>query len=209
MTYLINEIFYSVQGEGHWVGRPAVFVRFAKCNLWTGREKDRASAVCNFCDTEFTTIRYRFEDSRDLVEIVTEHVPENAWDKRTPMVVLTGGEPMLQVDRQLISDLLAVPMYVAVETNGTQSIPFHVDWVCVSPKILNRLKVTHCDEVKLVYPQGIEPAAVENLIAADSYRLQPMDGPNLKANTKAAFEYCLTHPHWSLSLQTHKQIGVR
>jgi 7-carboxy-7-deazaguanine synthase (Cx14CxxC type) len=207
--YLINDIFYTLQGEGHHAGRPAVFVRFAKCNLWTGREADRASAVCNFCDTEFTLVRYRFQTADDLVQEITHHLPDNAWDERTPMVVLTGGEPMLQVDKQLVSALYAVPMFVSVETNGTQPIPFRLDWVCVSPKILTRLVVDRCDEVKLVYPQGIDPQTVHDMIAADSYRLQPMDGPNLTENTAAAVEYCLANPHWSLSTQTHKVIGVK
>lgn len=209
MTYLVNDMFYTLQGEGHHAGRPAVFVRFAKCNLWTGREADRASAVCNFCDTEFTTVKYRFDDPRDLVELITDHLPENAWDERTPMVVLTGGEPLLQVDDELLDAMYATPLYVSVETNGTQPIKRYFDWVCVSPKILTRLAVTRADEVKLVYPQpGIEPETVRDLIDADSYRLQPMDGPNLADNTRAAIDYCLANPHWSLSVQTHKVIGI-
>jgi 7-carboxy-7-deazaguanine synthase (Cx14CxxC type) len=203
MSYLVNDIFYTLQGEGSHAGRPAVFVRFAKCNLWTGRESDRASAVCTFCDTEFTTIQYRIEDPLD-------HLPSNSWDERTPMVVLTGGEPMLQVDRALMDALYDVPLYVAIETNGTQPIPFYIDWVCVSPKILTRLTVARADEVKLVYPQpGVTPEAVHAAIDAESYRLQPMDGPLLAENTRAAIDYCLAHPHWSLSVQTHKTIGVK
>lgn len=210
MTYLVNEIFYSVQGEGRWAGRPAVFVRFARCNLWTGREADRATAVCQFCDTDFVKARYRFGDSRDLVEMVTDLLPDNAWDRRTPMVVLTGGEPTLQVDRQLVTDLLAVPMYVALETNGTRPLPCFFDWVCVSPKAGTALATTVADEVKLVYPQpDLLPEVAEGLIDADSWCLQPMDGPHLEGNTAAAFDYCLTHPHWSLSVQTHKMIGAR
>jgi 7-carboxy-7-deazaguanine synthase (Cx14CxxC type) len=207
--YLINDIFYTLQGEGHHAGRPAVFVRFAKCNLWTGREADRASAVCNFCDTEFTLVRYRFDTPQELVQEITHHLPDNAWEQRTPMVVLTGGEPMLQVDQNLVAALQAARMFVSLETNGTKPIPFYIDWVCVSPKILTRLAVTDADEVKLVYPQGIDPQTVHDMIAADSYRLQPMDGPNLTQNTAAAIEYCLANPHWSLSTQTHKVIGVK
>jgi len=206
--YLINDIFYTLQGEGTHAGRPAVFVRFAKCNLWTGREADRADAICTFCDTEFTEVRWRIEDPRDLVELIVDYLPETAWNHRTPMVVLTGGEPMLQVDKQLVSDLLALPLFVSIETNGTKPIPFWVDWVCVSPKILTRLAVNRVDEVKLVYPQGLDPEKVRDAIDADSYRLQPMDGPNLAENTAAAVDYCLKHPHWSLSTQTHKQIGI-
>lgn len=210
MTYRVNEIFYSIQGEGHWTGRPAVFVRFSGCNLWTGREADRHTAVCQFCDTDFVNFT-KYQEVDDLVEHITDHLPENAWDDRTPMVVLTGGEPMLQVDRDLVSALLSVPLYVALETNGTQEIPFYLDWVCVSPKAGSNLKLTRAaDEVKLVYPQpGFTPAQAEARIDAGSYRLQPMDGPDLKANTAAAVDYCLTHPLWSLSLQTHKAIGVR
>ena len=210
MTYLVNEIFYSIQGEGHHAGRPAVFVRFSRCNLWTGREQDRAKAICQFCDTDFVKANYRFRNPATLIDAIVTELPEKAWDTRTPMVILTGGEPLLQVDRPLIDTLMAVPFYVAIETNGTQPIPFYVDWVCVSPKAGARLVLNHADEVKLVYPQpACTPAQIETLIDATSYRLQPMDGPELKNNTDAAFTYCLTHPHWSLSVQTHKVIGVR
>lgn len=210
MPYLINEIFYSVQGEGRWAGRPAVFIRFARCNLWTGREADRSSAVCQFCDTDFIAANLRFPTARDLVAHVLELLPDNAWHRRTPMVVLTGGEPTLQVDRQLVTELLAVPLYVAIETNGTRPLPCFVDWVCVSPKAGTTLATTVADEVKLVYPQpDLLPDLAEGLISADSYCLQPMAGPHLAANTAAAFEYCLAHPQWSLSLQTHKMIGAR
>jgi 7-carboxy-7-deazaguanine synthase len=209
MTYYINEIFYTLQGEGHWTGRPAVFVRFSRCNLWTGREQDRHKAVCQFCDTDFTDYT-KYADADELVEHITDHLPANAWEQRTPMVVLTGGEPMLQVDRDLVSTLLAIPAYVAVETNGTQEIPFYLDWVCVSPKAGSKLAVFRADEVKLVYPQpACTPKQIETLIEADSYRLQPMDGPDIDANTAAAVDYCLQHPHWSLSLQTHKTLGLR
>lgn len=209
MTYRINEIFYSIQGEGTHAGRPAVFVRFSGCNLWTGREKDRHKAICQFCDTDFQHFT-KYPEVEDLVDHITDHLPENAWDTRTPMVVLTGGEPMLQVDKGLIDALLAVPLFVAIETNGTYEIPFWLDWVCVSPKAGSKLALRRADEVKLVYPQpACTPGQIEALIAADSYRLQPMDGPNLAANTQAAFDYCLANPQWSLSLQTHKMIGVR
>src|SRR5436190_1229139 len=133
MTYRVNEIFYSIQGEGHHAGRPAVFVRFSGCNLWSGREQDRHKAVCQFCDTDFQKFT-KYQEPQDLVEHVTDYLPADAWDYRTPMVVLTGGEPMLQVDRDLVMELLSVPLYVAIETNGTQPIPFFVDWICVSPK---------------------------------------------------------------------------
>lgn len=211
MTYRVKEIFYTLQGEGAHAGRPAVFCRFTGCNLWSGREKDRPTAICQFCDTDFTPKgSLRFSDSRDLVELITDHLPENAWDQRTPMVVLTGGEPLLQIDKQLIDDLLAVPMYVAIETNGTLEVPFFVDWICVSPKGGALIKQRTADEVKLVYPQkDMPPELAWVSIEAPSYRLQPMDGPQLAENTAAAVDYCLRNPHWSLSLQTHKTIGVR
>jgi 7-carboxy-7-deazaguanine synthase len=211
MSYRVKELFYTLQGEGTHAGRPAVFCRFTGCNLWSGRESDRASAVCQFCDTDFTPRgAMRYEHADDLAEAVTDLLPENAWDDRTPMIVLTGGEPMLQVDADLISTLLAVPLYVAIETNGTKEIPFWLNWVCVSPKSGATLVVNRADEVKLVYPQpACTPGQIEALIEADSYRLQPMDGPELEANTAAAVDYCLAHPQWSLSVQTHKMIGVR
>ena len=210
MTYLVNDIFYTLQGEGTHAGRPAVFVRFARCNLWTGREQDRATAICQFCDTDFTTVKHRFSDSRDIAELITDLLPDNAFEHRKPMVVLTGGEPMLQVDRQLITDLLDVPLYIAIETNGTRPIDFYIDWVCVSPKAGTTLAVDSADEVKLVWPQnGITPESIQDQIYADSYRLQPMDGPNLAANTQTCIDYVLTHPDWSLSVQTHKVIGVK
>jgi 7-carboxy-7-deazaguanine synthase (Cx14CxxC type) len=209
MTYRVNEVFYSIQGEGHWSGRPAVFVRFSGCNLWSGRERDRPNAICQFCDTNFQAFT-KYREPADLVERITDHIPENSWDIQPPMVVLTGGEPMLQVDRPLIDALRAVPLYVAIETNGTRPIPFWIDWVCISPKAGAALRHFDGDEVKLVYPQPeLTPDKVESLIRAASYRLQPMDGPNLAANTQAAFDYCLANPLWSLSLQTHKMIGVR
>lgn len=210
MTYHVNEIFYTIQGEGHHAGRPAVFCRFARCNLWTGLEQDRATAICQFCDTDFIKANLRFKTATELAAAISAELPEGAFDKRTPMVVLTGGEPTLQVDRELIDALLAVPMYVAIETNGTRPIPMYLDWICVSPKAGTDLAVTDADEVKLVYPQtGLDPADVEDMVSADYYRLQPMDGPNVEANTAAAIDYCLKHPHWSLSVQTHKVIGVR
>lgn len=209
MTYRVNEVFYSVQGEGTHAGRPAVFVRFSGCNLWSGREQDRHKAICQFCDTDFKKFT-KYQEPQDLVERITDHLPENAWVDRTPMVVLTGGEPMLQVDRALIDALLAVPLYIAIETNGTYEIPFYLDWICVSPKSGALVKQRRADEVKLVYPQAdMPPELALSLIEADNYRLQPMDGPQLAENTTAAFDYCLANPYWSLSLQTHKMIGVR
>jgi 7-carboxy-7-deazaguanine synthase (Cx14CxxC type) len=210
VTYLVNDIFYTLQGEGHHAGRPAVFCRFSRCNLWSGREEDRASAVCRFCDTDFLAVNHRFGTAAELAGAVSALLPAGAGSIRTPMVVLTGGEPTLQIDRELIGALLAVPMYVSVETNGTRPIGFHADWVCVSPKAGAGLAVKAADEVKLVYPQtGLDPESVRESVAAGSYRLQPMDGPDLEANTAAAVEYCLAHPHWSLSVQTHKVIGVK
>lgn len=206
MTYRINEIFYSIQGEGHWSGRPAVFLRFSGCNLWTGIEYDRSTAICQFCDTTFTNYtEYRTTD--EVVQAVTELLPDNAWDESTPMVVITGGEPMLQFDAALARALLTVPMYVAIETNGTKPIPFQVDWVCVSPKTPTIR--TGGDELKLVYPQQrITPDQFADK-QFNHFWLSPMDGPNLADNTTKAFDYCLDHPQWRLNIQTHKVIGVR
>lgn len=206
MTYRINEIFYTVQGEGHWTGRPAVFVRFSGCNLWSGSEADRPTAICQFCDTTFTDyVEYRTTD--DVVQAVTALLPDNAWDERTPMVVITGGEPMLQFDADLARALLSVPMYVAIETNGTKPIPFYVDWVCVSPKTPTIKAVGN--ELKLVYPQRRITPELFDGSDFDHQWLSPMDGPNVADNTVAAFRYCLDHPQWRLNIQSHKVIGVR
>lgn len=206
MTYRINEIFYSVQGEGYWTGRPAVFVRFSGCNLWTGIEADRPKAICQFCDTTFTNYT-EYRTTGEVVQAVTALLPDNAWDERTPMVVITGGEPMLQFDANLARALLTVPMYVAIETNGTKPIPFWVDWVCVSPKTPTIR--TRGNELKLVYPQQHITPDLFDTTQFDHAWLSPMDGPNLAANTAAAFNYCLNNPQWRLNIQTHKVIGVR
>lgn len=206
MTYRVNEIFYSVQGEGRWTGRPAVFLRFADCNLWTGNEADRASAICRFCDTDFTGFaEYREPD--DVVRAVTDLLPDNAWEVWKPMVVVTGGEPMLQFDEPLARALGSL-MYVAVETNGTKPIPFYVDWVCVSPKTPTIR--ARGDELKLVYPQErVTPEMFAGLPGFQHYWLSPMDGPDVESNTRAAYEYVLAHPQWGLTLQSHKKIGVK
>lgn len=206
MTYRINEIFYSIQGEGHWTGRPAVFVRFSGCNLWTGAEDDRSTAICQFCDTTFTDYT-EYRTTGEIVQAVTALLPDNAWDGRPPMVVITGGEPMLQFDADLARALLTVPMYVAIETNGTKPIPFWVDWVCVSPKTPT-IRATG-NELKLVYPQQrITPDRFDTTQFEHCW-LSPMDGPNLEANTAAAYRYCLENPQWRLNIQTHKVIGAR
>ncbi|ATE52685.1 7-carboxy-7-deazaguanine synthase [Actinosynnema pretiosum] len=211
MSYLIKEIFYTLQGEGHHAGRPAVFCRFSRCNLWTGREKDRARAICKFCDTDFVGVDGtgggRFATSSDLVDAI-----EAAWpseDRAHRFVVCTGGEPLLQLDVAAIDELHARGFEVAVETNGTRVPPAGIDWLCVSPKIGADLVVTGGDELKLVYPQeGGDPAQFEHLDFT-SFRIQPMDWGDREANTRAAVEYCLKNPQWSLSMQTHKYLGIR
>jgi 7-carboxy-7-deazaguanine synthase len=205
MSYLIKEIFWTLQGEGTHAGRPAVFVRFAKCNLWTGREEDRADAICKFCDTDFLHgTRYTLTELRHAIDGACNN------DGSGIMVVLTGGEPGLQVDDALIQTLRAGNYFIAIETNGTRHLPDRIDWVCVSPKANTIPVVRYADELKLVYPQtGLTPELASALVEAPSKRLQPMDGPNLEANTAAAVDYCLRNPAWSLSVQTHKQIGVR
>ena len=210
MTYSVKEIFYTLQGEGRNAGRAAVFCRFTGCNLWSGREADRANAVCTFCDTDFVGVDGvgggRFATPADLVRSVA-----SAWRASAPgrrLVVLTGGEPLLQVDRALIDALHAESFDIAVETNGTIPLPAGLDWVCVSPKAGARLVVTRGDELKLVFPQpGAQPAAFEDL-EFDNFLLQAMDGPARAENTAAAVAYCLEHPRWRLSLQTHKLLGI-
>jgi 7-carboxy-7-deazaguanine synthase (Cx14CxxC type) len=214
VTYLVKEAFYTLQGEGAHAGRPAVFCRFTGCNLWTGREEHRASAVCRFCDTDFVGTDGdgggRFADAHALADHVAAlwaGEPPPAGERR--LVVCTGGEPLLQLDGPLVDALHAHGFDVAIETNGTLPVPDGIDWVCVSPKAGAELAVTGGHELKLVYPQdGIEPGDVEGL-SFERFSLQPMDGPDLAANTEAAIAHCLAHPRWRLSVQTHKVVGIR
>ena len=211
MTYAVKEIFYTLQGEGANAGRPAVFCRFAGCNLWTGREPDRADAVCRFCDTDFVGTDGpgggKFASPAALAEAVAGAWPAGDPAAR-PLVVCTGGEPLLQLDRPLIEALHAAGFEIAVETNGTVGPPPGIDWLCVSPKADAPLVVTSGDELKLVFPQeGGEPSRYERLEFRHFF-LQPMDGPARDANTRAALDYCLAHPRWRLSLQTHKLLGI-
>jgi 7-carboxy-7-deazaguanine synthase len=210
MTYTVHEIFFTLQGEGANTGRPAVFCRFAGCNLWTGREADRADAVCQFCDTDFVGVGPdggSFTRADALVDAVVAHWP--AADAARPFVVCTGGEPLLQLDASLVDAFHRRGCEVAIETNGTRVPPAGVDWVCVSPKANAPLVLTQGDELKLVYPQeGAEPERFTAL-AFRHYFLQPMDGPARELNTKKAIAYCLQHPQWRLSVQTHKVLGLR
>ena len=210
MTYSVKEIFYTLQGEGANTGRPAVFCRFAGCNLWSGREEDRSSAVCQFCDTDFVGTGGdgggKFSDASSLASAVAR-----AWrgaNTGTELVVLTGGEPALQLDAPLIEALHAQDFEIAIETNGTLPLPQGIDWICVSPKADAKLSVTQGDELKLVFPQAqAMPERFEDL-AFDHFFLQPMDGLDREKNTRTAIEYCLAHPAWRLSVQTHKILGI-
>jgi 7-carboxy-7-deazaguanine synthase len=218
VTYSVKEIFYTLQGEGANTGRPAVFLRFAGCNLWSGRELDRSDAVCRFCDTEFVGTDGvgggKFETPEALAAAVAAAwaVPAGlrpAWDAAGRFVVCTGGEPLLQLDAALVADLRRRGFMVAVETNGTQAAPDGELWLTVSPKAGAPLSLTRGDELKLVYPQpGAEPERYAQLEFRHFF-LQPMDGPDKARNTRLAIEYCLAHPAWRLSLQTHKLIGIR
>jgi 7-carboxy-7-deazaguanine synthase len=212
--YRVKEIFYTLQGEGRWAGRPAVFLRFTGCNLWTGHEPDRhrpgAGSCARWCDTDFVgqgPDGGRYPTAEALVAAVAAKWPADVLGR--PYVVCTGGEPALQLDDKATWALAMAGFEVAVETNGTRPLPAGIDWICVSPKVGTELAVTAGDELKLVYPQpGAEPERYEHL-GFRSFRLQPMDGPDLAANTAATVAYCLAHPCWHLSLQTHKLIGVR
>lgn len=212
MTYTVREIFYTLQGEGAHAGRPAVFCRFSGCNLWTGRETDRAAAVCKFCDTDFVGVGPdggRFATAGALADAVADRWPRDDGARGRPYVVCTGGEPLLQLDPPLIDAFHARGFEVAVETNGTQPAPPGLDWVCVSPKADAPLVLTHGDELKLVFPQaGGAPERYAGLDFAH-FSLQPMDGPDLAGNTRAALAYCLEHPQWHLSLQVHKSLDIR
>ena len=212
MSYAVKEIFYTLQGEGANSGRPAVFCRFAGCNLWSGREADRAAAVCRFCDTDFVGTDGqgggRFTSPTDLAAAVRAKWPIDAPPTAPKLVVCTGGEPLLQLDDLLVDALHAEKFEVAVETNGTRPAPADLDWICVSPKAGTDLELRAGNELKLVFPQeGARPDLFEDL-AFEHFFLQPMDGPDRSLNTTEAVQYCLQHPKWRLSLQTHKMLGI-
>ena len=210
-NYTVKEIFFTLQGEGYHAGRAAVFCRFSGCNLWTGRERDRPTAICSFCDTDFLGVGPdggRFVSADELADTI-----EGQWSAATggtrKFVVCTGGEPLLQLDVALVDALHARGFQVAIETNGTRLPPVGVDWVCVSPKARAEMVLVNGNELKLVYPQeGAEPERYEALVF-DHFFLQPMDGPALAENMSAAVRYCQQHPRWRLSLQTHKLLGLR
>lgn len=210
MSYAVKEIFLTLQGEGAHAGRAAVFCRFSGCNLWTGREQDRAEAVCTFCDTDFVgmdgTLGSRYATADDLAGTIAAQWTGDAANR---YVVLTGGEPLLQVDAPFIAALHARGFEIGIETNGTIEPPAAMDWVCVSPKSGAELKLLAGHELKLVYPQ---PDALPERFASlafERFSLQPMDGPDAAANTERAIDYCLKHPQWRLSVQTHKTLGIR
>ena len=210
MSYAVKEIFYTLQGEGALTGRPAVFCRFAGCNLWSGREEDREGAVCTFCDTDFVGIDGdgggRYRDAAALADRIAAEWPKGGMAR---FVVCTGGEPLLQLDAPLIEALHDREFAVAIETNGTLAVPSGIDWVCVSPKAGAPLVVTSGDELKIVVPQeGLDPLALAGL-DFKRFSVQPMDGAERTANTEWAIRFCLAHPRWQLSLQTHKITGIR
>jgi 7-carboxy-7-deazaguanine synthase len=211
MAYAVKEIFYTLQGEGAQAGRPAVFLRFAGCNLWSGLERDRAGAVCKFCDTDFVGTDGegggKFASADALADAVLAKFPSDA-SHADRFVVCTGGEPLLQLDDALVDALHVRGFEVAVETNGTVRPPHGIDWLCVSPKSTAPLVITSGDELKLVYPQPDAPP--EKFVGLDfrAFSLQPMDGPQREANMKLAVDYCKAHPKWRLSLQTHKILGI-
>jgi 7-carboxy-7-deazaguanine synthase (Cx14CxxC type) len=212
MKYSVREIFYTLQGEGRQAGRPAVFCRFSGCNLWSGLERDRATAVCRFCDTNFVGVDGpgggRFHSTKDLVAAIARAWPEQTSERARPFVVCTGGEPLLQLDQELVEALHEQGFEVAIETNGTKLPPKGIDWICVSPKAGTELVLRQGDELKLVFPQsGADPERYEGLAFRDLL-LQPMDGSELERNTALAVRYCLEHPWWRLSLQTHKLLRI-
>ena len=213
MTYTAREIYYTLQGEGAHTGRPAVFLRFAGCNLWSGREQDRAGAICNFCDTQFVGSGGpgggKFSSATELATAVLSAWPANTSNAR-PYVVCTGGEPLLQLDKAAIDALHETGFEIGIETNGTISAPAGIDWICVSPKGSAPVVQQDGDELKLVFPQAQSEAQPERFVDMDFTRffLQPLDNESKDNNTRAAIEYCLANPRWELSLQTHKLIGI-
>ena len=208
--YAVKEIFHTLQGEGFNAGKPAVFLRFAGCNLWSGREADRAAAACNFCDTDFVGTDGdgggRFATAAELARAVAGAWPSGAGHR---LVVCTGGEPLLQLDDAAIAALHDAGFAVAVETNGSVPAPPGIDWTCVSPKGTVALEITRGDELKLVFPQPDAPPSRFAQLEFDHFFLQPMDGPAVEANTRDSVAYCLAHPQWRLSIQSHKVIGIR
>jgi 7-carboxy-7-deazaguanine synthase len=210
MAYMVKEMYYTLQGEGANTGRPAVFCRFAGCNLWSGREEDRHKAICQFCDTDFFGLDGagggKFSTAEDLTNAIFRTWPSNGTSKK--FVVCTGGEPLLQMDETLVNTLHAQGFEIAVETNGTQLPPNGIDWICVSPKADADFVLRVGDELKVVYPQeGIDPQDFEDL-DFDNFFVQPMDGPEIDRNTKLAQRFCLENPKWRLSLQTHKILDI-
>ena len=212
MTYSVKEIYYTLQGEGAQTGRPAVFLRFAGCNLWSGREADRSQAVCRFCDTQFVGTDGpgggKFADAARLAAAVRTYWPEGVAS--APYVVCTGGEPLLQLDEPLIEALHAAGFEIGVETNGTLAAPPGIDWLCVSPKGAAPLRQVSGHELKLVFPQEEAEAQPERFesLAFDEFYLQPLDSPEREENTRLARTYCDAHPRWQLSIQTHKLLGI-
>ena len=211
--YNVKEIFYSIQGEGHYAGRPAVLCRFAGCNLWSGKEEDRKDALCKFCDTDFVgydgTEGGKYQNARELAKKIRQFWPQKDVKSTKPFVVCTGGEPLLQMDASLITALHEEGLEIALETNGTIEAPECIDWICVSPKAGVELLQICGQELKLVFPQpGAEPEKYANLDFRQFF-LQPMDGPEVESNTELALQYCLAHPQWRLSLQLHKILKVR
>ena len=211
MTYSVKEIFYTLQGEGIQAGRPAVFCRFAGCNLWSGLEKDRAQAVCSFCDTNFVGTDGegggKFASPATLARAIADQWPKDETSGRR-FVVCTGGEPLLQLDEALVDALHAEGFEVAVETNGTQPAPRGLDWICVSPKANATVVLARGDELKLVFPQATAMPERFESMTFKHFLLQPMDGPDRAANTRLAVAYCMSHPKWRLSIQTHKVLGI-
>ncbi|MEZ6022802.1 MAG: 7-carboxy-7-deazaguanine synthase [Hyphomonadaceae bacterium] len=209
MTYSVKEMFYTLQGEGARAGRPAVFVRFAGCNLWSGREQDRGTAICQFCDTQFVGTDGDGGGKFETPEVLARAVQALWPGGGAPYVVCTGGEPLLQLDTPLIEALHGAGFEIAIESNGTLTAPAGIDWICISPKANAPLVQMRGHELKLVYPQaGAEPERYEAL-AFEHFFLQPMDSPAREENTRAAIAYCMARPRWRLSLQTHKMLGLR
>ena len=211
VTYSAKEVFLTVQGEGGQAGSPAVFLRFAGCNLWSGLERDRATAVCSFCDTDFVGVNGDGGGKFKTADLMADHVA-GMWRGREgdpKLVVCTGGEPLMQLDAPLIEALHARGFEVAIESNGTLAAPEGIDWICISPKAVAPVVQTSGQELKLVFPQPLAMPVRSEGVELEGSWLQPMAGPTQPANTAAAIEYCLTHPQWRLSVQTHKYIGVR